>query len=63
MTTLLQRSRRAPALVKAQAHQFGESKGKVTRAFFGVSESDERWIEEELDRRIDLNIQRDGSRG
>lgn len=61
--TDIQRSRRVPAITKAAAHQFGESKGKVIRAFFGLSPTDERWLEDELDQRIDLNIRRDESRG
>lgn len=59
--TLFQRSRRVPPIVKATAHQVsGAGKSRVKRQFFGLSESDERWLETEIDHRIDLNIHRDG---
>lgn len=61
MSTLIQKSRRMAAAEKALYHQeSGAGKSRVTRPFFGLSPQDERWLEEELDQRVDLNIQRDG---
>lgn len=61
MTTPIQRSREKRPAEKALFHQeTGAGKSKVRRKFFGLSEQDERWLEEELGDRVDLNIHRDG---
>ena len=63
MSGLIERSRRRSAAEKALFHTEGAGKSKIKRRFFGLSPEDERWIEDELDRAVDLHIQRDGYRG
>lgn len=61
MTTPIQRSRAKGAAQKALFHEVtGAGKSNVKRQFFGLSDADEQWLEQELDQCIDLNIRKDG---
>jgi hypothetical protein len=57
--TIFQRSRAMSAVEKASFHM---ETGRVLRKFFGLSEADEQAIEKELDIRVQVNLDREGSR-
>jgi hypothetical protein len=57
--TIFQRSRAMSAVEKASLHM---ETGRVLRKFFGLSEADEQAIEKELDIRVQVNLDREGSR-
>lgn len=61
MATLIQRSRRVSPAEKATFHVLsGAGKSGVIRDFFALSDRDEREIETELDRRLQVNLERQG---
>lgn len=60
MPTQIQRSRGVPAVTKATYAMFD---GRVLRKFFGLSPNDVQAIENEVDERLSVNLNRDeGSR-
>lgn len=60
MSTILQRSRRVDAAFKALMHQErGAGKSRVLRKFFGLSQADEAFVEEEIGQALDVNLRRD----
>lgn len=59
MNTLIQRSREKTPAEKAYFHQeSGAGKSRVTRKFFGLSQDDEAWLEQELDTALDVNLRK-----